>query len=155
MNTPTIGIDPGKTGGMVILWPEAAPGYKFTKVTYAAAEGMSYSLWETLLGNGARVVMEDVGSVPNDRPSAAFALGSTVGFWTAVLAGAGVKPLLLRPEAWQVKFARAFGDRWCPSERPARKKYIAEKVRTKLAGGISVDLADAAALAWLLMEGIV
>jgi hypothetical protein len=154
MNTPTIGIDPGKTGGLVIIWPDETP-YKFTKIAYAAAEGMTYGMWETVLGNSARVAMEDVGSVPNDRPSAAFALGSTVGFWSAVLAGAGVKPGLIRPESWQVKFARAFGDRWCPSDRKERKKYIAEKVRTKLAGGIPVDLADAAALAWLLMEGII
>ena len=151
-----IGIDPGVKGGEFGI--DSSGRYECNSQTYE-----SLVFWmrrggpmQKINPKNSRVFMEDVGGMAGDTPNTAFVLGKTVGFWEATLCASGLTEwTLVKPHLWQSRFARQFGDRWCPKDRKARKKYIHEKVNSVLPVPVTLELADAAAIAWLASKELI
>lgn len=150
---PSIGIDPGVGGGMAILWPTG----KVRIITYEEAQTTGFDAWTLLFSTEPKLVIEHVQGQAGDTPRTAFILGMTYGFWQAVISGTGKREALteIRPEIWQTRFARQFGERWCPRDRKARKKFIHDKMKEVFGSEVTLAMADAVALAWLKSKGVI
>jgi len=152
--TPSIGIDPGKHGGLAVL-RQGTSTLTVTSIPYVKATTFTYGYWTALFSCEAPVIVEEVGGLPGDRAQVAFVLGHTNGFWAGVLSGAGIAPTFVAPQIWQTRFARQFGVRWCPPDYDDRKKFIQEKINTLIPAHVSLDMADAVALAWLRSKELI
>lgn len=146
-----IAADPGVTGGAAILSDaddlvvvkSEVPLRGFAK----AVDGLAFE----------KAMIEDLGGIPGDTPSTAFRLGTSFGIWQVQLYLVAEELLFVRPQKWQTRFARQFNERYCPRDRRERKSWIADCIRSRLPSVrklITVDLADAVAMAWLLREGV-
>jgi hypothetical protein len=149
-----IGIDPGVHGGLAVIETGGlCRTYPYERMR-TRRQVFSLVAYKTEV----TVVVEDVGGIAGDTPRTAFALGQTLGFWEGLLVHVYQLPwATVSPHLWQTRFARLCGDRWCPKDRTERKKYIHRNIKTLLAadgvqGDVSLELADAVALAWLLSK---
>jgi hypothetical protein len=101
------GIDPGKTGAMVILYPDG--GTIVCRVPLAGKEP-AWTQWAIEWGaaldlNGIDMgVIERVGSMPRQGVSSTFKFGETLGFVHAILLGKGRVPIHWpTPATWKRK----------------------------------------------------
>lgn len=141
----TIGIDPGGHGGLFI-----SNGFS---LTYKAAQRYSNAEFDYLFDATREVWIEEVDGRPGDKAHDAFALGQTYGFWHAVLTSRRISPKYVAPQIWQVRFARRFGERWMPTDYDKRKRFVYDKINTIIPA--TLEMADAAAIAWLAEQGAI
>lgn len=91
-----------------------------------------------------RIVIEQVGAMPHDSPSAAFAFGQNYGQWQALIAAAGIPLVEIRPQKWQ----KMLGFR-LPKDKAERKRAIKLWVEKRIGREVTLYAADAAALQFL------
>jgi hypothetical protein len=101
-----LGIDPGKSGGISIIYSKTKyNAYKCPEDVYQMA-----SLIKEIKNNCTiksytiRCFIENVHAFPTDARSRAFAFGKNFGMWLGILASYSVKPLLVSPSKWQNHF---------------------------------------------------
>ena len=106
MNKAFLGIDPGKSGGISIIYSKTEyNAYKCPKDTHQMA-----SLIREISNNCAiesyslECFIENVHAFPTDARSRAFAFGKNFGMWLGILASNSVKPILVTPSKWQKHF---------------------------------------------------
>ena len=143
-----IGIDPGRTGGMAVITSRGV-------LETVKAKEIDEVMEEVLPSINIEAWIEDVHGMAGDSPKTADILCRSAGQWKGfVLYALHTTPNFIAPQKWQTRFARCFGDRWCPSERKERKNYIWNKTKELFPNNkILKDLADAVAIAWLAKEG--
>lgn len=128
-----VAIDPGKNG--------AIAGEK----AYSKCPCTIQEMREALeLFSPDRVVLEQVGAMPHDAPSSAFAFGQNYGQWQALLAAAGIPCIEIRPQKWQ----KMLGFR-LPKDKAERKKAIKLWIEKRLGCEVALYAADAAAMKFL------
>lgn len=93
-----VGIDPGKTGAMAIMWGrdliEVVP---FDEIEYLTA-------LSTLRPSDTRCVVEHVGSMPGNGGKAMFTFGENFGLIQGYLRARGIPFQLVRPQKWKKEF---------------------------------------------------
>lgn len=105
-----MGIDPGVTGGVVVLDADGAPILSTrtpvvrvgTKRTYDIP-GMVGLLEEALTAAQGKVsaVIEKVGTMPRDGRVGAFNFGVGYGLWLGILSALGISYYEVTPQRWQ------------------------------------------------------
>lgn len=116
------GIDPGKTGAMVILTTDATgyvlrvPTVKLPKDTPAWGEW--WRSWSTALYLGIdAVVIESVGARPTQGVTSMFNFGQTLGFAKALAYSADAPIHYVTPAVWKGKFGLLKADKSASREK--------------------------------------
>jgi crossover junction endodeoxyribonuclease RuvC len=123
------GIDPGKTGAMVILFPDNA-GLVFTvPLMKKPKEVPAWSEWAQTWGNALAftppdlIVIELVSARPGQGVTSMFTFGKSYGFAHALAAAVGCRIEFVTPAVWKPKVGIARG---------ADKNSSRERVRNVL-----------------------
>jgi len=108
VNKITIGIDPGKGGGVAVY-----DGYTSKYTAYNCpdtVEGMVniIKLWSERASKTI-CYLERVHAFPTDGRSSAFKFGMNYGIWQGILESFNVNIVLITPQAWQKYFAEEHG----------------------------------------------
>lgn len=99
----TVGIDPGRKGGIALLWPDGKA--LLQDIPYDDA-GLDVHLMygaALLWKKGTRVVIEQVGGAVQDGASNAFSFGWNTGAMVAAIMLAGHAPQFVHPARWKVR----------------------------------------------------
>ena len=95
-----VGIDPGKTGAMAILWEETG--------TFHAPEVVDFkdTVWQEIPNYppNTRVYIEAVHAMPGQGVTGMFNFGMNFGWWRGALDAIGHKYVLVTPQAWKKHF---------------------------------------------------
>jgi hypothetical protein len=115
----TIGIDPGLDGAIAIIdgRTDVRPSELFKETgraivihdvpAFAAKTGRSYDIQAMLGilrpydGEGARVFLEKVHSMPDQGVASSFTFGVGFGIWQGILAALGMQHTLVTPQRWK------------------------------------------------------
>jgi crossover junction endodeoxyribonuclease RuvC len=104
----TIGIDPGVTGGIVVLADQLPVTACRTPILPGAGRkqydvpGMARLLESALRDfKTVRAGIEKVGAMPRDGRVGAFTFGRGYGLWLGLMAGLGVSYTEIQPQRWQ------------------------------------------------------
>lgn len=115
------GIDPGKTGALVLLrefdilaFP--VPLVKAPKLTPAWSEWAQ--TWSAALAFGVdMVVIEQIGARPGQGVTSMFTFGRTLGFAHALAAASGAPIHFVTPAAWKAKLGLLKADKSASREK--------------------------------------
>lgn len=127
-----IGIDPGSTGGAVIInRHRAMQAYSFKNQDMKTIAA-KIQLWDLTHANVSAFI-EKVGAMPHDRPKNAFAFGFNTGSLYALLEANGIPVEEVFSQVWQrhFKLGRAFPskkDRKNAQKETAEKLFPCEKI---------------------------
>ena len=123
MNKITIGIDPGKSGGIC-----AYDGKNMANVQACPSDprGMANSLREiirdfdieTIGKETAQVIIEHVHAFPSDGRSSVFKFGTNYGMWLGICASNELDVTKVTPQVWMRKYGEL------PKEKQERKRYL-------------------------------
>ena len=123
MSKITIGIDPGKSGGICVY-----DGKNMTNVQACPSDptGMANSVREIIekysinsMGKVAsQVIIEHVHAFPSDGRSSVFKFGTNYGTWLGICASNNLDVTTVPPQVWMKKY----GD--LPREKQERKRYL-------------------------------
>lgn len=101
--TICIGIDPGKSGAMAVLFPEGRVELTpFDETGFFAA---FRALASPLVDRKIAVVLEHVGGMPGQSAPAAFNFGDNFGFIRGLLSAFEIPYELVRPQKWKKEFS--------------------------------------------------
>lgn len=94
-----IGIDPGATGAMAILW-SISGDHEIEVFDY------SPMVWEyfPMASKSIVTVIEQVHAMPGQGVTGVFNFGMNYGWWLGVLAVAGHAPIQVSPQRWKKHF---------------------------------------------------
>jgi crossover junction endodeoxyribonuclease RuvC len=112
----TIGIDPGKGGGIVFIKDrEVAHAFKCPD----SERAMAILVKEETKGfRRKRAMIEQVHSMPRDGVVSAFSFGRNYGTWLGILAGLNINTSYVRPQVWQKFYGKL------PKEKKSRKHKL-------------------------------
>ena len=124
-----IGIDPGKGGGIAIVYlvdskhgnkwlAEKCP--KTIKEMVTILRMFSHNSWDFDI----ECFLESVHAFPTDGRSSAFKFGMNFGIWQGILEALNIKTTLVTPQAWQKPYELSK----VKTERKKELKEIAKKV---------------------------
>jgi len=99
MNRLTIGIDPGKSGAIAIIWPDGEMCKSVARGDWTPADQVNWLLGFDL--DGAVAYIEKVHSSPQMGVVSAFSFGRSMGFLLGVLATLKIPYHEVRPQKWQ------------------------------------------------------
>ena len=109
MNT-VIGIDPGKTGAMVILYPDnSARAYQVPLIELKGKQQPAWYTWFDLWSVPAQtvspdlIVIENVAARPKQGVTSMFNFGQTLGFVKAIACSANSRIEHVTPSVWKGK----------------------------------------------------
>jgi crossover junction endodeoxyribonuclease RuvC len=95
-----IGIDPGKSGSLAILWEDRSTEViPFDPVLYVNAISKATST------NTCRCCLEHVSAMPKQGVTSTFNFGENFGWIQGVLDSFGVSYELVRPQKWKKEFS--------------------------------------------------
>jgi crossover junction endodeoxyribonuclease RuvC len=144
------GIDPGKTGAMVILFDDDAGLVFPVPLVKLPKETPAWSEWASTWGNALAftppdlIVIELVGARPGQGVTSMFTFGKSYGFAHALAAAVGCRIEFVTPATWKGKMGLA---------KAADKNASRERVRNtlpKLAHAVTRAKDDGVAEAALL-----
>ena len=95
-----LGIDPGKSGGLAVIWPCGAEVHKMPDT--------ERDLWDCireLVPNGGRAYIEKVHAMPGQGVTSMFSFGQNYGMLRAFLVAHGIPFETVTPAKWQREFA--------------------------------------------------
>ena len=124
----TIGIDPGKSGGIVFFNEDKViEMYKCPQTIEDMAEILEpYRItWENTIPVTAYI--EQVHAFPSDGRSSAFKFGTNYGFWQGLLVGYQIECKLVAPQVWM----KSLGLSKDKKERKNQLKEMAQRVVDK------------------------
>ena len=119
-----IGIDPGKSGGMVVINSRGtAKAYKCPEKVFDMASLFRIAIGSTSPDN-VKLLMERVWARPNNASSRAFTYGVNYGQWLGIAAANEIKMYTTLPTEWI---------RWigCPKalKKTDRKNWLKDKAK--------------------------
>jgi len=123
------GVDPGKTGALVILFPDDAALTFPVPLVKLPKETPAWALWASNWGNALAftppdlIVIEQVAARPGQGVTSMFTFGKSYGFAHALAAAVGCRIEFVTPSTWKSKMGLAKG---------ADKNASREKVRNTL-----------------------
>ena len=118
-----IGIDPGAAGGLAFITEDG-----LVVVHSRKSATPLEAVQDALLGtnpNDCVAYLEQIGGFIAGRPlpgSSMFKMGHSVGYWEGLLAGLGVRTILVRPQKWQEGIPGATG-----KKGPDRKRVLRDE----------------------------
>ena len=123
MSKITIGIDPGKSGGIC-----AYDGKNMANVQACPSDprGMANSLREIIKDTGidsmekgaSQVIIEHVHAYPSDGRSSVFKFGTNYGTWLGICASNNLDVITVPPQVWMKKYGEM------PREKQERKRHL-------------------------------
>jgi hypothetical protein len=137
-----IGIDPGASGGIVLLHPDATLTYKMPET--------ERDIWDILSLPGDKVALiEKVGGFIQGNPapgSAMFNFGANYGGLRMALVAAGIPFEAITPQSWQKEFGIATkGKTETKTQFKNRIKACAQRLYPKIV--VTLPIADALLIA--------
>lgn len=133
-----IGIDPGKTGGLVGLVDYTDLGQKVHMMKSEHATERDVSDWLDSIADGRTscAVIERVSSSPQMGVTSAFTFGRSYGFLRGALAGAKIPYIEITPQKWQKAMGcLSKGDKNITKSR-AQQLYPSEKITHAVADAL-------------------
>ena len=124
-----IGIDPGKSGGIAVIYRDTIKAYKCPSTVEDMAILFSLILEDTPAEN-VRVLIEKVWAMPTDGRSSLFTFGTNYGQWQGIIATHEIIPDYVPASKWMKYFD-------CP---PKLKKQDRKNWLKDLAKVLYVDL---------------
>jgi len=146
------GIDPGKTGALVILFPDGSTAvHRVPLMKLRGKERPAWTEWAILWTNALAfagpdlIVIEEVGARPGQGVTSMFNFGQALGFIRAIAAGAGCRIESVTPSIWKGKLGLLKSDKNASREAARRlvPSITGEVARVKDDG-----VAEAALLAY-------
>jgi len=107
-----IAIDPGKSGGIAILYDDYVEAYKCPPTFKEMAE-----LVKSINKNSYICTLEKVHAFPTDARSSAFKFGMNYGVWIGILESNNINYELVMPRVWQKDFS-------LPKDKKERKQEL-------------------------------
>ena len=99
--TTVIGIDPGKNGGIAVVYPA---GSTIMNMPDTPAELLSALMTEASDWDDCVCYLEKVGGMPGNGASAMFTFGREYGHIEMALIAAGIPTITVTPQTWQKYF---------------------------------------------------
>ena len=119
-----IGIDPGKSGGITVIYGKDVKAYKCPQRTEDMAMLFSLLVADTS-SYDIKVLMERVWARPNNAVRSAFAYGVNYGQWMGVVACHEIPLQTCLPNEW-IKYYKCSKD----LEYQERKRWLKEKAKS-------------------------
>ena len=99
----TIGIDPGKGGGVAVITNETVQIHNCPKTVKDMAMLIDICLSSVAVYR-TKVFVEKVWAFPTDGRAGSFTFGENYGQWQGILASHEIDPILVTPKQWQSHF---------------------------------------------------
>jgi len=149
MNT-YLGIDPGKSGAVCIIYPDEIIAYKCPSTAMGMSDIIRHYLNVCVIENYKSVVgIEKVWAQPTNGTRHAFAFGSNYGMWLGVLGSHRIEPIFILPNKWQTMY-KSYHD--IPKEYLERKRKLKTIAQTYVSFKVTLATADAILIAKYLKE---
>ena len=145
------GIDPGKTGAMVLLYPDGSGAtYRVPLIKLRGKEQPAWTTWFDVWATTLQtvqpdlIVLESVAARPGQGVTSMFNFGQSLGFARAIACSANCRVEHVTPSVWKAKLGLLNSDKNASREmaRQLVPSLISELTRVKDDG-----VADAALLA--------
>lgn len=105
-----IGIDPGMSGAVSVIWDDGEPATQFHKLSEPEQDLVSYLRQFDL--TTAKATIESVHSMPKQGVASSFKFGKSFGFCLGLLTGLQIPYRLVAPQKWQKAMScRTGGDK--------------------------------------------
>lgn len=146
----TAGIDPGKTGAMVILFPDNSvivnrvPLMKLRSKEQPAWSDW-WQQWSAAAQDVDRFVVEQIAARPGQGVSSMFNFGVSYGFAQAVAVASGAPMHFVTPATWKAKLSLLKSDKNASREMARR---LMPKINGEVARVKDDGVAEAALLAY-------
>lgn len=157
--TAIVGIDPGKTGAMVVLYPDGrATAYRVPLIKLKGKEQPAWTTWFDLWATTLRafepdlVVLESVAARPGQGVTSMFNFGQTLGFVRAIACSANCRVELVTPSVWKAKLGLLNSDKNASREKA---RQLVPSLSRELTRVKDDGVADAALLAYYGHQHIV
>lgn len=156
--TTTVGIDPGKTGAMVVLYPDGSTSaYRVPLIKIKGKEHPAwvtwFDVWATTLHTLTPdlILIEQVAARPGQGVSSMFNFGTVAGFVKAIACSTKCRFQYVTPSVWKSKLGLLKSDKNASREiaRQLMPSLVPELTRVKDDG-----VAEAALLAYYGREHI-
>jgi crossover junction endodeoxyribonuclease RuvC len=145
------GIDPGKTGAMVILYPDGSCAVLRVPLMKKGKEQPAWSEWAVSWGDSLKmfgpdmIVIEQVAARPGQGVTSMFNFGKTYGFAHALAAGAKCPIHFATPSQWKGKLGLLKADKSASREEVRR---LLPSIASEVARVKDDGVAEAALLAY-------
>ena len=145
-----LGIDPGKSGAVCIIYPDKIKAYKCPTEASEMSDIIRHFInvcsiedYETI------IAIEKVWAQPTNGTRHAFAFGTNYGMWLGVLGSHRINPILLLPTKWQSIYKEEYD---IPKEYINKKKKLKEIAQGYVDFNVTLATADAILIARYLKE---
>jgi hypothetical protein len=146
--TKYIGIDPGKSGGICVIWKEKEEIFIEAKKCPSSVHDMSL-MFALTIGETPpffiRVVIEKVWARPHDGRSSVFTFAENYGQWEGIVASHEIKSGYVAPQTWMRYYD--VPKKLSKTDRKNHIKGLAKKMYPSLGRKITLATADAILLA--------
>ena len=121
LNQIYIGIDPGKTGAIAIIYPGKIKIIDFENFVKTNIFDTNYHPLRSVIN----AVIEKVSSSPQQGVCSAFSFGQNYGFWQGILYALDISYELISPQKWQKEIfdSKKEDDRKEMSRQMARRLF--------------------------------
>ena len=100
-----IGIDPGKSGGVVIISTKKTSMHKCPREPIGMASIISSASNSAYIeGEKIKAVIEKVWAFPTDTRSSSFKFGTNYGMWIGILASNNISYTEVPPQTWMKEY---------------------------------------------------
>ena len=114
-----VGIDPGKSGGLVVIKDDKVSLHKCPKSTHAMSAILRQAKADAWIDeHDIYIAIEKVWAFPTDARSAAFKFGVNYGMWLGIIGSLNLPFMEVPPQTWM----KAYNP--LPKEKKQRKKAI-------------------------------
>ena len=145
-----LGIDPGKSGALCIIYPDEVIAHKCPSTATGMSDIIRNYLNACVIENYKTVVgIEKVWAQPTNGTRHAFAFGTNYGMWLGVLGSSRIEPNFILPSKWQKTYREGKGLSKEYLERKRELKAIAQKY---VDFNVTLVTADAILIAKYLKE---
>ena len=114
-----IGIDPGKSGGLVVIKGDEVSLHKCPKSTHAMSAILRQAKADAWIDeHNIHIAIEKVWAFPTDARSSAFKFGVNYGMWLGILGSLNLPMMEVPPQTWMRSYDPL------PKDKGERKKAI-------------------------------
>ena len=114
-----IGIDPGKSGGLVVIKGDKVSLHKCPKSTHAMSVILRQAKADAWIDeHNIHIAIEKVWAFPTDARSSAFKFGVNYGMWLGIIGSLNLPFMEVPPQTWMKSYNPL------PKDKKDRKKAI-------------------------------